>query len=265
MGKRLIMMCMVVLLTAPFASAQLWKMKRYEATAALGTSQFYGDIGGFSIGENAFGLKDISFKQTRFSVNGSFRYFITDNTAVRLSLSYALLHATDTRGSNPVRDYEAGTSLFEPALLGEYYFVRNRGRNSFLFQNYRSPRRNRARDFFNSIDGYLFTGIGGAGFDVYKKNNKFLSETPGMTENGFTAIIPFGLGAKVALDPNILVGAEFGMRYAFSDYLDGYDPDEKPGADPGKNLSLRKDVYHTFTLTFSYRIKTARNGLPSFR
>ena len=265
MVKRLIVMCMVVSLTAPFVSGQLWKMKRYEATAAVGTSQFYGDIGGFSPRENAMGLKDITFKQTRFSVNGSFRYFITDNIAARLSMSYALLHATDARGSNPGRDYEAGTSLFEPALLGEYYFVRNRGRNSFLFQNYRSMGINRAKDFLNSIDGYLFTGIGGAGFDVYKKNDKFLSEVSGMTENGFTAVIPFGLGAKIALDPNILVGAEFAMRYVFSDYLDGYDADEKPDADPEKNLSHSKDVYHTFMLTFSYRIKTARNGLPMFK
>ena len=78
MIKRLILVCMVVLLSAPFATAQLWKMKRYEGAAGLGTSQFYGDVGGFTIGENALGLKDITFKQTRFNVNGSFRYFITD-------------------------------------------------------------------------------------------------------------------------------------------------------------------------------------------
>ncbi|MCK7539335.1 MAG: hypothetical protein MZV63_54705 [Marinilabiliales bacterium] len=46
--------------------------------AGSGTSQFYGDVGGYTIGENALGLKDITFKQTRFNVNGSFRYFFTD-------------------------------------------------------------------------------------------------------------------------------------------------------------------------------------------
>ena len=78
----------------PIASAQLWKMKRYEATAGLGTSQFYGDVGGYSIGENAWGLKDITFKQTRFNVNGSFRYFFTDEIAARLSsvIRYASCH-----------------------------------------------------------------------------------------------------------------------------------------------------------------------------
>lgn len=259
MVKRLILMCMVVLLTAPFASAQLWKMKRYEATAAVGTSQFYGDIGGFTIGENAWGLKDLTFLQTRFSVNGSFRYFITDNIAARLSLTYALLHATDVRGANPDRDYRAGTSLFEPALLGEYYFVRNRGRNSFLFQNYRSLHRNRVRDFLSSIDGYAFTGIGGAGYNVFYGNDKILTRwdtDPSQRRSGFTAVIPLGVGAKVAMDPNWLIGVELAGRYALSDYLDGYSSDQ---------YSRRNDAYHTFSVTVNYRIKTARNGLPAFR
>ncbi|MCK7539336.1 MAG: hypothetical protein MZV63_54710 [Marinilabiliales bacterium] len=52
-------------------------------------------------------------------------------------MSYVMLHATDERGINQDRGYEATTSLFEPALIGEYYFVRNRERNSFLFQTYR--------------------------------------------------------------------------------------------------------------------------------
>lgn len=259
MIKRPILVCMVVLLSAPFASAQLWKMKRYEATAALGTSQFYGDIGGFTIGENALGLKDMTFKQTRFSVNGSFRYFFTDNIAARLSLSYVMLHATDMRGSNDdTRQYESSTSLFEPALLGEYYFVRNRERNSFLFQTYRGRIRNRTKDFFRSLDVYVVAGIGGAGFNVYKGNDRLEAKWASdetLKRRGFAAVIPAGAGVKLAIDPNILVGIEMMGRYAFSDYLDGYT----------SQWSRRNDVYHTFSLTFNYRIKTGRNGLPLFR
>ncbi len=261
MIKRLILVCMVVLLSAPFASAQLWKMKRYEATAGVGTSQFYGDIGGFTIGENALGLKDLTFKQTRFNVNGSFRYFFTDNVAARLSFTYAMLHATDMRGSNEnARLFESSTSIFEPALLGEYYFLRNRGRNSFLYQTYRGRSMNRSwvSDFFRSMDLYVLTGVGGAGYNVFKGNDKLQSRwaaDPTLKRNGFTAVIPAGVGAKVALDPNILIGVELLARYAFSDYLDGYT----------SQWSRRNDVYHTFSVTFNYRIKTARNGLPSFK
>jgi len=249
-----------VLFTAPFASAQLWKMKRYEVMAAVGTSQFYGDIGGFSIGENALGFKDITFKQTRFSVNGSFRYFITDNIAARLSFTWAMLHADDVRGSNnDGRLFETTSFIYEPALLGEYYFVRNRERNSFLFQTYMYRRNNRLRDFFRSVDVYALTGIGGAGYNVFYGNERIQArwETdPTQKRSGFTAVIPLGVGAKVAMDPNLLIGIELAGRYALSDYLDGYSSEE---------YSRRNDAYHTFSVTLNYRIKTARNGLPNFR
>lgn len=250
--KRLFLFSMVVLLCAPYSGAQLWKMKRYEATAGLGTSQFYGDVGGYTNGENALGLKDITFKQTRFNVNGAFRYFFYDNLAARLSFSYVMLHATDERGSNQERGYEAVTSVFEPSLTGEYYFVRNRERNSFLFQNYRGRSRNRLKDFLQSIDVYALTGFGGAAFYVHPNDALAARNMP---TSGFTAIIPLGIGVKLAFDPNILFGVELTGRYAFSDYLDGYTSD----------WSTRNDVYHTFSVTFNYRIRTARNGLPAFR
>jgi len=259
MVKRLIMMCMVVSLTAPFVSGQLWKMKRYEATAAIGTSQFYGDIGGFTIGENALGIRDLTFRQTRFSVNGSFRYFITDNIAARLSLTYLMTHADDLRGSNnDGRLFKTSSFIYEPALLGEYYFVRNRERNSFLFQTYRYRRANRLRDFFRSVDVYALTGIGGAGYNVFYGNDKIQlkwDQDPSLRRSGFTAVIPLGVGAKVAIDPNLLLGVELAGRYALSDYLDGYTSE----------WSKRNDVYHTFSVTLNYRIKTARNGFPDLR
>lgn len=250
--RRFILFSLVIFLCAPYSGAQLWKMKRYEVTAGIGTSQFYGDVGGFTIGENAWGLKDLTLKQTRFNVNGAFRYFFTDNLAARLNLSYLMMHATDERGSNEGRRYESVTSLFEPSLIGEYYFVRNRERNSFLFQTYRGRSRNRVKDFFRSIDVYALTGVGGAGFII---NPNDALEARGLPTSGFTAIIPLGLGAKLAFDPNILFGIELTGRYSFSDYLDGYT----------SQWSSRNDVYHTFSVTFNYRIKTARNGLPAFR
>ncbi len=258
MGKRLIVMSMVVLLTSPFVSGQLWKMKRYEAAAAIGTSQFYGDIGGFSIKENFLGIRDMAFRQTRFSLNGSFRYFITDEFAARLSLTGAMLHADDSRGSNVNRNYEATTFIFEPALTAEYYLVRNRERNSFLFQTYSYRRANRMRDFFRSIDVYALTGVGGTTYNVYR-GNAALTERwesdPALRRNGFAAVIPLGVGAKLAFDPNLMIGVELTGRYAFTDYLDGYT----------SKWSRMNDMYHTFSVTVNYRIRTARSGLPSFR
>jgi hypothetical protein len=104
--------------------------------------------------------------------------------------------------------------------------------------------------------------VGGAWFNA--RGNDALEErwaqpptadTPPLENSGFTAVIPLGVGAKLAFDPNILFGLELTGRYAFSDFLDGYT----------SPWSERNDIYHTFSVTFNYRIKTARNGLPSFR
>ncbi len=258
MGKRLIVMSMVVLLTSTFVSGQLWKMKRYEAAAAIGTSQLYGDIGGFSIGSNALGLKDISFRQTRVSANLSFRYFITDEVAARLSLTGAMLNADDARGSNVDRHYRSSSMIFEPALLGEYYIVRNRERNSFLFQTYSYRRANRMRDFIRSIDLYALAGVGGAAYNVFQASKELeekWSIEPSIKRKGFAAVVPLGIGAKLAFDPNLLLGVELAGRYAFTDYLEGYTSD----------FSKSNDIYHTFSVTVSYRIRTARSGLPSLR
>jgi hypothetical protein len=260
MIKRLILLCLVVLFFAPFSSAQLWKTKRYEATAALGTSQFYGDIGGYSIGDNLLGLRDFTFRQTRFCVNGSFRYFITDEFAARVSLSYIMLHADDTRGSNPTRAYIVTSSLLEQAALAEYYIVRNRERNSFNFQTYRGLPRRKLSDFFNSIDVYALGGLGTAAYWV-KGNDNFLENMENPTSghvfktSGMALIIPVGIGAKVAIDPSILVGVELIGRYGFPDYLEGFTDDN----------SRVNDFYHTFTVTFNYRIRSARYWSPTFR
>jgi hypothetical protein len=250
--KRLILLSMLGLLMMPHAEAQLWKSKRYEATAGLGTSQFYGDVGGYTIGENALGFRDITLKQTRFNVSGTFRYFILDEVAARLSLYYVMLKATDIRGSNEVRGYEALTSVFEPAVIGEYYIIRNRERNSYSFQTYRGRSRNHLKDFFKSIDFYALAGVGGASYGARVNEALDLRD---QKNSGFTAVIPLGLGAKVTFDPNILLGIELCGRYSFSDHIDGYT----------SVWSARNDVYQTFSFTFNYRIKTARNGLPSFK
>lgn len=51
----------------PVSNAQLWKYKRYQASVYAGTSQFFGDVGDYSNGENVIGFKDLTLRQTRFS------------------------------------------------------------------------------------------------------------------------------------------------------------------------------------------------------
>ena len=54
-------------------SQEIWRTLRCEATAGIGTTQFFGDIGGFSKTENILGIKDISYLQTRFNLDLAFK------------------------------------------------------------------------------------------------------------------------------------------------------------------------------------------------
>jgi len=231
------------------AQGQLWKMRRYEAVGGIGPTLYFGDIGGFTKSKNILGLKDMSFFQTRFDINFNLKYRITQNINARLSFASGILHATDERGSNEARGFVASTSFFETAILGEYYFIKNRAENSYLFS---TGKGNGIGGLFGSLDFYFFGGIGGLSYSV-KGNDALVAK--GMESGGFTAVIPAGLGSTLIFSPNFNFGVELGGRYSFSDNLDGYT----------SQYSSSNDVYYFFNLTVTYKLKTGPKGLPSFR
>ncbi len=168
----------------------------------------------------------------------------------RLSMTYGLLHATDVRGSNEGREYEASTTIFEPALIGEYYFIKNRAENSYLFL------KGKGRflwTLLKSLDFYGFAGVGGVSYSV--KGNDALVERRICRPADFDLVIPGGIGATLIYSPNINFGVELGGRYAFTDYLDGYT----------SQYSKANDVYYFLNFTVTYKLKTGPRGLPSFR
>jgi hypothetical protein len=160
------------------------------------------------------------------------------------------LKATDERGSNEERGYEASTTFFEPALIGEYYFIKNRSENSYLFV---SSGKRFFSTLFKSLDFFVFTGVGGMMYTV--SGNDALESDPKFNSGGFTAVIPVGVGTNLVYSPNFNFGVEFGGRYAFSDYLDGYT----------SQYSSSNDVYYFLNFVFTYKVKTGKNGWPSFR
>jgi len=224
-------------------------MRRWEAVGGFGPSLFFGDVGGFSRSKNILGLKDLTFLQTRFDMNGNIKYRITREINIRLGMTYALMHATDERGSNEKRLYEASMSFLEPALLGEYYFIKNMAESNYLFVK---GKRSFIKELLTSLDFYAFTGVGGLSYKV-KGNDALIAK--GMQTGGFTTVIPAGLGATLIFSPNLNFGVEVGGRYAFSDYLDGYT----------SQYSKANDVYYFFNATITYKLKTGPYGLPSFR
>jgi hypothetical protein len=185
----------------------------------------------------------------RFDFNANFKYRLSQSFNARISLTTGAFHATDVRGSNENRDFEASTLFIEPAIIGEYYFIKNKAENSYLFTKGEAG----FIGLIKSLDFYVFTGIGGIGYSV-KGNSRF--ESVGVNSGGFSAVIPAGIGGTLIYSPNFNFGFEFGGRYSFSDYLDGYSPPQ---------YSTSNDVYYFFNFTITYKLKTGANGLPSFR
>jgi len=245
----LFLICLMFALTEEKSEGQIWKMRRYEAVAGFGPSMFFGDVGGYSKTENILGIRDLSFLQTRFNFNVNLKYRVTQQLNVRLSTTFGFLHASDEKGSNENRDFEASTTIFEPALMGEYYFIKNKAENSYLFGKGRGKGMG---GFFGSLDFYAFTGIGGLSYTV-KGNDKL--DAYGYDPGGFTAIIPVGVGSTLVYSPDFSFGVELGGRYSFSDNLDGYT----------SQYSSSNDVYYFLNFTVTYKLKTGPKGLPSFR
>lgn len=245
--KRFAFIILVFCLTAQFSDAQLWKLKRWEAEFGLGPSFSFPDIGGYSIGKNLLGFKDLSYRQTRFDINGNLKFRFSRTVNGRISLTYAMLHSTDSRGSNEGRKMESTTNLFEPAILGEYYFVKNKYESSYLFLKGKG-----VQALLRSLDFYVFTGVGGVLYDV--KGNEPLIKF-GMKTGGLSAVIPFGLGTTLIYTPNLNFGLELGGRYSFTDYLDGLT----------SQFSKANDVYYLLNLTITYKLKSGAHGLPTLR
>jgi hypothetical protein len=222
------------------ANAQLWQARRIEVTGGAGTSQMYGDIGGYTPGKNILGLRDFTFLQTRFSINANVRYRFLEDVSVRGNFTFGTLFATDARGSHASRGYQSSTTFFEPSVLLEYYFIKAKEENNFLFLKGKDKEK---RSFFSLCDFYVFAGIGGVAYNVTPNATLAPVATP---LNGFAPVIPAGIGINYNYSGNVKLGLEFGVRYPFTDNLDGYTD----------RFSQYNDIYQILNLTFTYKLKT---------
>lgn len=246
--KRTLSVILLLGLISAGLNGQLWKMKRYEFGGGLSTTQTFSDIGGFTIGDNAWGLKDITFKQTNFAIGAVAKYRIIERVNVRLNLTYGALHSTDARGSNPEREYESTSSFFEPLLIGEYYIIKNNTDNSFTFLK-GSPKI--MRSILSLMDLYAFTGIGSISYSV--KPNEKMALSP-YTPKGSALVIPIGIGGNFMYSSDLTFGLELGARIPFTDTLEGYT----------SQYSKRNDMYYLLTFSVLYKARTNSKGLPSF-
>jgi hypothetical protein len=253
MTKRIVSTVIVLTLGVYYCTAQNWLLMRYEAHFGIGTTNVFGDIGGTADKNNLFGLKDIKIKETGPSFYLGLRYKTFENQALKFNLIYGSAKGSDEGSKNAERMFSYKTTIIEPSLQYEYYFLTES-------RNYRTSRLYNRRGMinnFSTLSLYVFGGLGGV---IY--NPKFTYEGGAPEPNiekttGFSkvsVVLPIGLGVKTAINKFWSVGIEFGRRFAFTDYLDGLST----------SFSKANDTYYFGNIHMIYKIETDRYGWPLF-
>ena len=161
-------------------------------------------------------------KVTKPAVGLTVSYELQDQIIIRIGLTYAVVGGAD-RYSNEAelikRNLSFETKIFEFSLEGEYYLFN-------LYERRYSP--------------YVFAGVAVYRFNPYTDNqsNQKVFLKPLSTEGQGLAgypdrkpysltqfAIPFGGGVKFAINDNLRIGAELGIRKLFTDYLDDVSKD----------------------------------------
>src|SRR5690606_32187285 len=171
----------------------------YEGGLFLGGSNFIGDVGSTSY-----------ISPNKPAIGLLLKWNRSPRHSFRASMIYTQLEANDSRSSDPrriARDYDFKNSILEFSAGMEFTFL----------------------DFdLHSTDHqmtpYLYTGISAA------RHNNFFSAPNGdkYSENtqSWALGTPMVLGFKTTtMIDGVILGAEIGMRYTFSDKIDGSVPD----------------------------------------
>ncbi|QEC66287.1 porin family protein [Panacibacter ginsenosidivorans] len=256
----------IILFSFTLLAVYTLQAQRLHVNLFGGVSNYGGDLQ----------AKGFTFKQSRPVVALGLSYEISEKFFIRGEYSFTNLGADDALSNNYFqvrRNLNFKTVLQELNLIAEYDILNN---------------------YDHQLVPYVFAGLGVFQFSPYTYDSlgrkRFLrglhTEGQGLTSypdrlpyKNVQVNIPFGAGVKFALSDNIRVGAEFGFRKLFTDYLDdvstdypdlallaprsaalSYRGDELkppiafPGAGAQRGNPKAKDNYYFLMFRLSYRL-----------
>jgi len=221
--KKLLFISAVLIFMSQKASSQSWRFLRSEVVGMIGTSNFFGELGGANdIGSSGIqGFKDLDIQMTRPCVAVGYRYYISPKFALRSDFTYARLNGDDALTEERFRNNRnlhfrspaielSGRVEFYP--FAEYFghLYRMKGIKGSGLHKW-SP--------------YVFVGVGGFWFNPKAKyNGDWIALRPLQTEDiAYSPIaisLPFGGGLKYGVSKSLSIGIEFALRYTNTDYID---------------------------------------------
>jgi hypothetical protein len=240
-----------------------------------------GVFGGLSAYNGDLTDKYFPKKVTNGAIGLTLNYELKDQVMLRGGVTYTVVGGADRYSNKPdllTRNLNFETSIIEFSAIGEYYLYN-------LYDRRFSP--------------YVFAGLAVYHFNPYTYNGgstkiylkplstegQGLAGYPDRKPYNLTQVaLPFGGGIKYAINDNLRIGLELGLRKLFTDYLDdvsttyadpndllaakgqlavdlSYRGDEVAGGDaayPAKGFirggEKNKDWYYFFGLHLTYRL-----------
>jgi len=221
-------MKLYIVLFLSLLSTVLMQSQTYEIGGFVGGANFIGDVG------------KTSYLAPKTPVFGAlFKWNRSERHAFRGSLNFARIEGDDNdshESRRKERGYKFQNNIIELSVGIEYTF--------WEFEMYSGKK---------ASAPYLYTGITYFRYNaLYKKNNDDIVE---FDKSGSFAI-PMVLGYKTTIGKKIVLAGEIGVRYTFTDNIDGSNPGN--GSEEGESLSFgnaNNNDWYVFTgmsLSFTF-------------
>lgn len=201
--------------------------------SGVGPAYLFGDVGGKVQDQMFLGNTDWDMAKTRFLYSIGFRQLFPNNFGLKATLAYGQFAGTDEGTSNPTRGYSFTSDITELSIQSEYTL-------------YGGP--------YSKVHTpsllYVFAGAGVLSYRPNLIRDGGPRPTDIIETDGLTPVMPFGIGYQYQVSPRFAIGAEFGWRYTFTDFLDGVSTIN----------SRSNDVLSNLNFTFTYKVY---GGVPN--
>lgn len=217
----------------------------FMLTTSLSSAQMF-EIGGFVGGSNYIGDVGSSWyiNPNSLAVGGVFKWNVSERYAYRASVTASQLHASDKDADTDGRSNRGlnfSNNVIEGALGMEFNF----------WEFDLGP-------FSRSVTPYIYGGGAVLWYEnLYYDELNFQNGNNGdksalVDKNKITFAIPMALGVKAKINTRFVLGAEVGVRYTFTDNLDGSYPSDDTKVRFGNVLSDDWYVFSGITLTYTF-------------
>lgn len=203
----------------------------YEIGGMIGGANYIGDAG-----------RESYIYPTKMVFGGIIKYNRSPRHSYRASLLFGQIEAKDSQSSSSrrnQRDYSFVNSIKEFSLGMEYTFWEF---NVHSGKKIATP--------------YLFTGFAVFAYDDLYQEKEGDTKMKSYHSNSISYAIPMAIGYKAKISQNLMLGLELGVRYTFTDNIDGSNPGkDSPAGDRRSFGNPNSNDWYVFsgaTLTFAF-------------